>query len=162
MGAVSEALELYQSIHEQHPDNLECLRYLVALSRDLGRRTAVFEERLAKLERASAAAAAAREQQGGGEEEEAYQDAEGGEGGYVYHEERAPPPPAVRSPPPPRAPAPAAASPTPQPQAGGFGSSSDRFAAPSNFAGSSSRVGAGGDGGKDGEFADTDLGGLLQ
>jgi len=158
---VSEALDLYQSIHDHHPDNLECLRYLVALSRDLGRRTVVFEERLSKLERAAAAAAAERERTNGGEEEEdAYQGAEGEGGDYLY-EERAPAP--ARSPPP-RAPAPVV-SPPPQPAAAsGFGSSSDRFAAPSNFAGSSSRVGAGGGhgGGKDDEFGDADIGGLLQ
>jgi intraflagellar transport protein 88 len=32
-----KALELYEQIHSEHPENLECLRYLVAICKDLGR-----------------------------------------------------------------------------------------------------------------------------
>lgn len=46
-----KALELYQSIHEQHPENLECLRYLVALCKDLNRPFEAFETALLRLER---------------------------------------------------------------------------------------------------------------
>ena len=31
-----KALKIYQSIYEEHPDNLECLRFLVLLCKDMG------------------------------------------------------------------------------------------------------------------------------
>jgi intraflagellar transport protein 88 len=37
LGNYSKALELYEEIHAEHPDNVECLKYLVALCKDLGR-----------------------------------------------------------------------------------------------------------------------------
>jgi intraflagellar transport protein 88 len=55
MGSFQKALQLYEEIHQQYPDNLECLRYLVAICRDLGQRYDQYEEKLHKLERGAAA-----------------------------------------------------------------------------------------------------------
>ena len=37
MGNYAKALLLYENIHEEYPENSECLRYLVAICKDLGR-----------------------------------------------------------------------------------------------------------------------------
>jgi intraflagellar transport protein 88 len=47
-----KALELYEKIHTEHPDNLECLRYLVAICKDLGRPYDTYQQKLARLDRA--------------------------------------------------------------------------------------------------------------
>ncbi|EGB07919.1 hypothetical protein AURANDRAFT_10223, partial [Aureococcus anophagefferens] len=36
MGNYQRALELYEKVHAEHPENVECLRYLVAICKDLG------------------------------------------------------------------------------------------------------------------------------
>ena len=36
MGNYQRALELYEKVHAEHPENAECLRYLVAICKDLG------------------------------------------------------------------------------------------------------------------------------
>ena len=59
MLAYARALELYEEIHVLHPDNMECLRYLVVLCKDLGRRYDNFEGKLLRLERQVAQSAAA-------------------------------------------------------------------------------------------------------
>lgn len=51
MGNYDRALELYEEIHRQHPDNLECLRYLVAICKDLNRECEEYEQKLVRLER---------------------------------------------------------------------------------------------------------------
>ena len=37
MGNYQRALELYEQIHNESPENVECLKYLVAICKDLGR-----------------------------------------------------------------------------------------------------------------------------
>jgi hypothetical protein len=59
MLAYARALELYEEIHVSHPDNVECLRYLVALCKDLGRRSDQYEGKLLRLERTAAQTSAA-------------------------------------------------------------------------------------------------------
>ncbi|KAL4141058.1 hypothetical protein PRNP1_014180 [Phytophthora ramorum] len=54
MGAYQKAMVLYEQIHQDYPENLECLRYLVAICKDLGQRCDGFQAKLAKLERDSA------------------------------------------------------------------------------------------------------------
>jgi hypothetical protein len=49
------ALALYQSIHSDFPDNMECLSYIVAICRDMGRPFTEYEEKLVRLEREQAA-----------------------------------------------------------------------------------------------------------
>lgn len=72
-GAIRQALSVYASIHAAWPDNMECLRYLVALSRELRREGEAerYGQLLEKLERAAGITEAAqqryREQQGGSE-----------------------------------------------------------------------------------------------
>ncbi|KAG5187580.1 intraflagellar transport particle protein [Tribonema minus] len=51
MGAFQRALDLYERIHAEHPDNLECLRYLVAMCKDLGRPYEQYQAKLARLDR---------------------------------------------------------------------------------------------------------------
>jgi hypothetical protein len=36
MGAYQKAMVLYEQIHQDYPENLECLRYLVAICKDQG------------------------------------------------------------------------------------------------------------------------------
>ncbi|ETW04044.1 hypothetical protein H310_04429 [Aphanomyces invadans] len=55
MGAYQKALVLYEQIHVDYPDNLECLRYLVAICKDLGQKYEHHQHALAKLERENAA-----------------------------------------------------------------------------------------------------------
>jgi intraflagellar transport protein 88 len=55
MGQYQRALELYEEIHKDYPENLECLRYLVAICKDLGQKYDHHQANLAKLERAAAA-----------------------------------------------------------------------------------------------------------
>ena len=52
LGDYHKALELYQAIHEAHPDNIEALQYLEALCRDLSRPTEEYSRKLEKLRRA--------------------------------------------------------------------------------------------------------------
>ena len=51
MGNYQKALELYQDIHKQYPQNLECLRYLVAICKDLGTKHVEYQRELTRLER---------------------------------------------------------------------------------------------------------------
>lgn len=46
-----KALELYESIYAEHPENVECLRYLVAICKDLGRPYENYQQKLARLDR---------------------------------------------------------------------------------------------------------------
>ena len=56
LGSYQKALELYESIHKEYPQNLECLRYLVAICKELGMPYDEHEMQLNKLERAAAQA----------------------------------------------------------------------------------------------------------
>lgn len=51
LGDLYRALELYQKIHEQYPDNIEALQYLEALCKDLGRAHDDYSKKLEKLRR---------------------------------------------------------------------------------------------------------------
>ncbi|GBG29037.1 Intraflagellar transport protein 88-like [Hondaea fermentalgiana] len=55
MGAYQKALDLYEEIHREYPTNVECLRYLVALCKDMGMPYDEYQTQLAKLERTSGA-----------------------------------------------------------------------------------------------------------
>lgn len=57
LGDYFKALELYQQIHEDHPDNIESLQYLEALCKDLGRPYEVYSRKLEKLRRSQPAPA---------------------------------------------------------------------------------------------------------
>eukprot|EP00276_Gloeochaete_wittrockiana_P005178 CAMPEP_0184657556 /NCGR_PEP_ID=MMETSP0308-20130426/20301_1 /TAXON_ID=38269 /ORGANISM="Gloeochaete witrockiana, Strain SAG 46.84" /LENGTH=874 /DNA_ID=CAMNT_0027095527 /DNA_START=32 /DNA_END=2656 /DNA_ORIENTATION=+ len=54
IGSYQQALNIYEQIHEKYPDNIECLRYLVHICTDLGKRDQVHEyvQLLRKAERA--------------------------------------------------------------------------------------------------------------
>merc|ERR1711981_457918 len=66
MGSYQKALELYEDIHKQYPEDLECLRYLVAICKDLGMKYENYQTKLTKLERLAAAKSQAMGGQGGG------------------------------------------------------------------------------------------------
>lgn len=38
MNLFQQALDMYEAIHRDHPDNIECLRYLVTICKDLGKK----------------------------------------------------------------------------------------------------------------------------
>ena len=54
MGSLQKAMDLYETIHKKYPDNLECLRYLVAICKDLGRGFEQYQAKLVRLERSQA------------------------------------------------------------------------------------------------------------
>jgi len=60
VGALQKALTKYKEIHSAHPDNIECLRYLVHICTDLGRKQEV-QEYVVKLRKAERMAAAETE-----------------------------------------------------------------------------------------------------
>ena len=52
MNLFQQALDLYEEINDQHPDNIECLRYLVNLCKDLGKKEYIeYSKQLKNLER---------------------------------------------------------------------------------------------------------------
>jgi intraflagellar transport protein 88 len=53
VGAYGKAVDAYERIHADAPDNLECLRYLVAMYKDLGRPYEAYQQKLARLDRSS-------------------------------------------------------------------------------------------------------------
>jgi len=65
MNAFQKALELYEQIHKEYPENVECLRYLVALCKDMGLPYDQYQGKLGALER-SVLPTAARMGGGGG------------------------------------------------------------------------------------------------
>jgi len=52
MNSYQQALKLYQEINGDYPENLECLRYLVMICKDLGLKYDNYSVQLKKLERA--------------------------------------------------------------------------------------------------------------
>mmetsp|Transcript_16116 Transcript_16116/g.49261 ORF Transcript_16116/g.49261 Transcript_16116/m.49261 type:complete len:546 (+) Transcript_16116:426-2063(+) len=56
MGNYPRALQLYEALHDEYPDNLECLRYIVAILKDMGRPYNEYQEKLNRLDRTAAAA----------------------------------------------------------------------------------------------------------
>lgn len=153
-----------------HPDNMECLRYLVVLCKDLGRRYDAYETKLTRLERAAAQSAAAAGaltrvgsggdgyDDGGAGDQQMYAQGYGagsggqqyggpGGGGYSGGDE------------------PAGAMDDGAGRGGGgdhaYGSSADRFAAPTMAGHIASPSGGGGRAREDETFADADLSDLL-
>ena len=51
MNAYQQALKMYQEVNAQYPDNVDCLRYLVMLCKDLGLNYEIYATQLRKLER---------------------------------------------------------------------------------------------------------------
>lgn len=158
MNSYGRALELYEEIHSLHPENMECLRYLVMLCKDLGRRFDGYEAKLLRLERQAAQAAAGALTRagamGGGYDDGGYpqqvyqhqQQQQHGGGGYVSDE----PGGAIDD-----------------VGTGGasgdhaYGSSADRFAAPSMTGNVASPAGGGARAREEETFADADLSDLL-
>ena len=55
MGNYQRALELYEKVHAEHPENVECLRYLVAICKDLGHPHDQYQAKLSRLDRNASA-----------------------------------------------------------------------------------------------------------
>mmetsp|Transcript_22133 Transcript_22133/g.71350 ORF Transcript_22133/g.71350 Transcript_22133/m.71350 type:complete len:395 (-) Transcript_22133:378-1562(-) len=51
MGDISRALKLYRQVYSKHPENAECLRYLIAICKDLGYSCEQYQSKLANIER---------------------------------------------------------------------------------------------------------------
>lgn len=51
MNLFNEALKVYEEIYEENPDNIDCLRGLVSIRRELGMKFNQFQEKLAILDR---------------------------------------------------------------------------------------------------------------
>eukprot|EP00742_Colponemidia_sp_Colp-10_P004661 GILJ01004972.1.p1 GENE.GILJ01004972.1~~GILJ01004972.1.p1 ORF type:complete len:820 (-),score=178.34 GILJ01004972.1:195-2654(-) len=51
MGSYQQAFKLYQDINKNHPDNIECLRYMVTICKELGLKYEAYATQLKKLER---------------------------------------------------------------------------------------------------------------
>merc|ERR1739843_39272 len=50
MGNYQRALELYEKVHQEHPENAECLGYLVAICKDLGQPCDHYQAKLSRLD----------------------------------------------------------------------------------------------------------------
>lgn len=51
LGDYSTAQQLYEKIHSENPDNIECLRYLVTICKETGQRYENYQIELRKLEK---------------------------------------------------------------------------------------------------------------
>ena len=51
MNLFNEALKVYEEIYEENQDNIDCLRGLVSIRRELGMKYNQFQEKLAMLDR---------------------------------------------------------------------------------------------------------------
>lgn len=51
MNLFNEALKVYEEIYEENQDNIDCLRGLVSIKRELGMKYNTFQEKLAILDR---------------------------------------------------------------------------------------------------------------
>ena len=51
MNLFNEALKVYEDIYEQNPDNIDCLRGLVQIRKELGMKYQQFAEKLMVLDR---------------------------------------------------------------------------------------------------------------
>ena len=51
MNLFNEALKVYEEIYDENPDNIDCLRGLVSIRRELGMKFNQFQEKLALLDR---------------------------------------------------------------------------------------------------------------
>jgi len=52
MGSYQKALKIYEEIYHEYPDNIECLRFLVQLCKDMGLQYEEYAANLKRLERA--------------------------------------------------------------------------------------------------------------
>lgn len=52
VGDINRALHLYKHIHYKYPDNAECVRYLIAIAKDIGSPYEHYQSKLASFERA--------------------------------------------------------------------------------------------------------------
>jgi len=59
MGAYPQALHLYEEIHHSHPNDIECVRYLITICKEMKQKYDHYALHLRKLERMQEAAAAA-------------------------------------------------------------------------------------------------------
>merc|ERR1712118_631764 len=57
MGAYPAALKLYEEIHHSHPNDIECVRYLITICKEMKQKYDHYAVHLRKLERAQEAAA---------------------------------------------------------------------------------------------------------
>ncbi len=51
MNLFNEALKVYEDIHAEYPDNIDCLRGLVQIRKELGMKYQHFSEKLMELDR---------------------------------------------------------------------------------------------------------------
>ena len=51
MGSLNKALNLYKEIHQDNPENIECLKFLVQISKEMQMPYEKFAEKLSLLER---------------------------------------------------------------------------------------------------------------
>ena len=51
IGSFQKALKLYEEINNKHPDNLECLKFLVQICKDMGLSYDEYNQQLRRLER---------------------------------------------------------------------------------------------------------------
>ena len=51
MNLFNEALKVYEEIYAEHPDNIDCLKGLVQIRKDLGMKYQQFSEKLMALDR---------------------------------------------------------------------------------------------------------------
>ena len=51
MNLFNDALKVYEEIHGEYPENLECLRYLVQIRKELGLKYQQYSEKLMVLDR---------------------------------------------------------------------------------------------------------------
>merc|ERR1719171_2628506 len=58
MGAFPQALKLYEDIHHKHPNDIECVRYLITLCKEMNQKYDHYAATLRRLERAQEASAA--------------------------------------------------------------------------------------------------------
>ena len=65
MGNYQRALELYEKVHAEHPENAECLRYLVAICKDLGQPCDHYQAKLSRLDQRDATAVPGATHKGG-------------------------------------------------------------------------------------------------
>lgn len=65
MGAYPAALKLYEEIHKSHPNDIECVRYLITICKEMKQNYEKYAVHLRKLERMQEAAASNQQQQRG-------------------------------------------------------------------------------------------------
>eukprot|EP01138_Halocafeteria_seosinensis_P014830 gb/GECG01015140.1/.p1 GENE.gb/GECG01015140.1/~~gb/GECG01015140.1/.p1 ORF type:complete len:821 (+),score=127.75 gb/GECG01015140.1/:1-2463(+) len=138
-----KALEKYVEIHEQFPENVECLSYLVALCRDLNRNYQEYENKLVKLERNQAYQTQALQTQEENQQQNQIQNNYGDRYAAARDAEAS------------------FDSSRDQEQSGGMGSSTDKYAAPELGFSPQNRENHAKETGDEDDFADADIDGLL-